>query len=166
MTSIRLFLGSSKRLIILKILVPHDGSRISNKAFDKALQFARQLNCEILLLHIIDLKLLHSDSILKYIHQKSELEKAKTQLLSYLKAGAESILKDNVERAKKKGVNVIFTLGMGSTCNVANDESVDFIIIGSTGLSSGDNQTNKLKVLGSVARRVSELADCPVMIVK
>jgi len=91
MTSIRLFLGScEKRLIILKILVPHDGSRISNKAFDKALQFARQLNCEILLLHIIDLKLLHSDSILKYTHQKSELDKAKTQLLSYLKAGAES----------------------------------------------------------------------------
>ena len=154
----------------MKILVPHDGSRISNKAFDKALQIARQLNCEILLLHIIDLKLLHSDSILKYIHQKSELEKAKTQLLGYLKAGAESMLKDNVERAKKLGVNVIFTLGMGSTAEgitkVANDESVDFIIIGSTGLSSEDNQTNKLKLLGSVARRVSELAECPVMIVK
>ena len=120
-----------------------------------------------LLLHIIDLKLLHSDSILKYIRQKSELEKAKTQLLGYLKAGAESMLKDNVERAKKMGVNVIFTLGMGSTAEgitkVANDESVDFIIIGSEqDYSSEDNQTNKLKVLGSVARRVSELAEAPL----
>lgn len=43
------------------------------------------------------------------------------------------MLKDNVERAKKMRVNVIFTLGMGSTAEgitkVANDESVDFIII-------------------------------------
>lgn len=101
---------------------------------------------------------------------KSRAGKSKDTALGYLKAGAESMLKDNVERAKKMGVNVIFTLGMGSTAEgitkVANDESVDFIIIGSTGLSSEDNQTNKLKVLGSVARRVSELADCPVMIVK
>jgi len=154
----------------LKILVPHDGSRISNKAFDKALQFARQLNYEIILLHIIDLKLLHSDSILKYIHQKSELEKAKTQLLGYLKTGAESMLKENVERARKLGVNVRFTLGVGSTpegiVRLAKNENVDFIIMGSRGLSSEDKQTNKLKVLGSVARRVSELAECPVMIVK
>lgn len=95
----------------------------------------------------MDLKLHHSDSILKYIHQKSELEKAKTQLLGYLKAGAESMLKDNVERAKKMGMNVIFTLGMGSTAEgitkVANDESVDIIIIAGTGLSSEDTQTNK-----------------------
>ena len=91
--------------------------------------------------------MLHSDSILKYIHQKSELEKAKTQLLGYLKTGAESMLKDNVERAKKMGLNVIFTLGMGSTdegiTKVANDESVDFIIIAGTGLSSETiKQTN------------------------
>ena len=81
------------------------------------------------------------------------------------------MLKDNVERAKKMGgVNVIFTLGMGATdesiTKVADEKSVDFIIMGSTGLSSEDNQTNKLKVLGSVARSVSELAECPVMIVK
>ena len=80
------------------------------------------------------------------------------------------MLKDNVERAKKLGVNVRFTLGMGSTpegiTKVAKDENVYFIIIGSTGLSNEDNQTNKLKVLVSVARRVSELAECPVMIVK
>ena len=63
----------------------------------KTLQFARQLNYEILLLHVIYLKLFHSDSILKYIRRKLELEKAKTQLLGYLKASAESMLKDDVE---------------------------------------------------------------------
>jgi hypothetical protein len=34
---------------------------------------------------------------LKYTHEKSELEKAKTELSGYLKKGAESMLKGNVE---------------------------------------------------------------------
>ena len=43
---------------------------------------------------------------------------------------------------------------------------MDFIIIGSTGLSSEGTEQNMVRVLGSVARNVSELAECPVMIVK
>lgn len=34
---------------------------------------------------------------MKYTHEKSELEKAKTELSGYLKKGAESMLKGNVE---------------------------------------------------------------------
>ena len=58
------------------------------------------------------------------------------------------MLKDNVERAKKMGVRFL-RWGWDSTAEgitkVANDENVDFIIIGSTGLSNEDNQSNKLK---------------------
>jgi nucleotide-binding universal stress UspA family protein len=152
------------------MLVPHDGSVVSDRALDKAILFARKLNYEIILLHIIDIKLLQSDSILKYIREKSELEKAKTQLLKYLKMGSESMLKDRIEEAKKQGVKIRFTLGIGSTTEgivkVARNEKVDLIMIGSRGLSSESNEPNKLRILGSVASRVSELADCPVMIVK
>jgi nucleotide-binding universal stress UspA family protein len=155
----------------LKILVPHDGSRISNKAFDKALEFAQKLNYEIILLHVIDFKLIESIALRKYIQEKSELEKAQKQLLSYLKTGAESMLKENVERARKMDVTVRFKLGIGSAyrgiLDVAGDEKVDLIIMGSKGMSSEDgNAEKKIKILGSIARQVSELASCPVMIVK
>ena len=40
--------------------------------------------------------------------------------------------------------------------------NIDLIILGSEGLSG----FSKLKALGSVSRRVSELAKCPVMIVR
>lgn len=154
----------------MKILVPHDGSPVSDKAFRKAILFAKKLNYEIILLHIIDLKLLQSDSILKYINEKAALGKAKTQILRYLKAGSESMLKNRIETAKKERINIRFTLGIGSTAegivSVAKSERVDFIIIGSRGLSSEGREQNKVRVLGSVARNVSELADCPVMIVK
>ncbi|HEX5573138.1 MAG TPA: universal stress protein [Nitrososphaeraceae archaeon] len=67
----------------MKILVPHDKSSVSEKALRKAILFAKKLNYEILLLHIIDLKILQSDSILKYINEKAALAKAKTQILKY-----------------------------------------------------------------------------------
>jgi nucleotide-binding universal stress UspA family protein len=48
--------------------------------------------------------------------------------------------------------------------NVAKSENVDLIIMGSKELEKeGDD---KLKLLGSVTRRVSEISDRPVMIVK
>jgi nucleotide-binding universal stress UspA family protein len=80
------------------------------------------------------------------------------------------MLKSRIEAANKDGVNIRFTLGIGSTpegiVSVAKAEKVDFIIIGSRGLSSADREPNKLRILGSVARNVSELAECPVMIIK
>ena len=80
------------------------------------------------------------------------------------------MLKSRIETANKEGVNIRFTLGIGSTSegivNVAKSEKVDFIIIGSRGLSSADREPTKLRILGSVARNVSELAECPVMIIK
>jgi len=78
--------------------------------------------------------------------------------------------KNRIEAAKKERVRIRFTLGIGSTAegivSVAKSERVDFIIIGSTGLSSEGTEQNMVRVLGSVARNVSELAECPVMIVK
>jgi nucleotide-binding universal stress UspA family protein len=154
----------------VKILVPHDGSTVSDKALRKAILFAKKLNCEIILLHIIDFKLLQSNLILKYLDEKAALQKAKTQILKYLKAGSESMLKNKIEAASKEGVNISFTLGVGSTyegiVKVAKSEKVDFIIIGSRGLSSEGREPSKIRILGSVARHVSELAECPVMIVK
>jgi nucleotide-binding universal stress UspA family protein len=88
--------------IILKILVPHEGSAISDRAFKRAILFAKKLDYEVILLHIIDLKLFQSDSILKYIPEKSALDKAKTQLLKYLKMANESMSKRRVQEAKNK----------------------------------------------------------------
>jgi nucleotide-binding universal stress UspA family protein len=43
----------------------------------------------------------------------------------------------------------------------ANNEKIDLIVIGNVGLSG----LSKVKALGSVSRRVSERANCPVLIV-
>ena len=81
------------------------------------------------------------------------------------------MLKRKIVSSKKQGVKMRFSLGIGSTSEVivkfAKSENIDFIIMGSRGFPPlhGDKY-QRLRILGSVARNVSELSDCPVMIVK
>jgi nucleotide-binding universal stress UspA family protein len=149
-------------------LVPHDGSLSSDKALKKAIVFANKLNCEIVLLNVLDLGVLHSDLMLKYLRHKDALIKSRTELLRYLKNGIELMLRRKLQSVKKNGVRIRSRVDIGSTSEVivktARSEKVEFIIMGSRGLSN-NNVTNKLRI-GSIATRVSELAECPVMIVK
>jgi nucleotide-binding universal stress UspA family protein len=154
-----------------RILVPHDGSEMSDKALDKAIDFSKAFKSEIIILHIVDDRLIPSRAILGFIGEKSRLEDAKMQALKILKVGAEAMLKDRMEKVKANGINVRFITGMGAPAegiiDVAENEHVDLIVMGSRELKrEKEYVAGKLKLLGSVARRVSEIAESPVMIIK
>jgi len=154
-----------------RILVPHDGSEMSDKSLDKAIDFSKAFKSEIIILHIVDDRLIPSSAILGFIGEKSRLEDAKMQALNILKAGAEAMLKDRMEKVRANGINVRFITGMGAPAegiiDVAENEHVDLIVMGSRELKrEKEYVAGKLKLLGSVARRVSEIAECPVMIIK
>jgi nucleotide-binding universal stress UspA family protein len=154
-----------------RILVPHDGSEMSDKALDKAIDFSNAFKSEIIILHIVDDRLIPSSAILGFIGEKSRLEDAKMQALSILKVGAEAMLKDRMEKVKANGINVRFITGMGAPAegiiDVAETEYVDLIVMGSRELKREKKYVaGKLKLLGSVARRVSESAESSVLIVK
>jgi nucleotide-binding universal stress UspA family protein len=153
------------------ILVPHDGSEMSDKALDKAIDFSKAFQSEIIILHVVDDRLIPSSAILGFIGEKSRLEDAKMQALNILKLGAEAMLKDRMEKVRATGINVRFIIGMGAPVegiiDVAENEHVDLIVIGSRELKrEKEYAAGKLKLLGSVARRVSEIAESPVMIIK
>ncbi|HXV46295.1 MAG TPA: universal stress protein [Nitrososphaera sp.] len=147
------------------ILVPHDGTEMSDKAFGRAIAFAKAFGSEIIIVHIVDSRFLPPSTTLGLISEKTTLENAKTQLIRVLKTGAEIMLKDRIVKAKEGGVTARFILGVGSPAeeivSIANAEKAEMIVIGSRQLK-GD----KMITLGSVARRVSETAGCPVMIVR
>ena len=152
-----------------KILVPHDGSELSDRALNKAIEFAKPLKSDIIILHILDDKLIPSEAIMSILGKKSStVMDAKLQILNIVRIGAEQLLKDRTEKVRKSGINVRFIVGMGSpaegVANVARNENVDLIIMGSKELEKENG--SKLKALGSVTRRVSEISDCPVVIVK
>jgi nucleotide-binding universal stress UspA family protein len=154
-----------------KILVPHDGSEMSDKALDKAIDFSKAFQSEIIILHVVDDRLIPSSAILGFIGEKSRLVDAKMQALNILKLGAEAMLKDRMEKVRANGINVRFIIGMGAPVegiiDVAENEHVDLIVIGSRELKrEKEYAAGKPKLLGSVARRVSEIAESPVMIIK
>ncbi|AFU58976.1 putative universal stress family protein [Candidatus Nitrososphaera gargensis Ga9.2] len=147
------------------ILVPHDGTEMSDRALDKAIEFARVLKSEIIIVHIVDSRFVPPSATLGLISEKTTLENAKTQLIRILKTGAEIMLKDRIQKAREGGVSARFLLGVGSPAeeivSIANAEKAEMIIIGSRQLKA-----TKMITLGSIARRVSETASCPVMIIR
>ena len=129
----------------------------------------RNSKSEIIILHILDDKLIPSSAIMSLLGEKSSTARdAKLQILNIVRIGAEQLLKDRTEKVRKNRINVRFIVGMGSPADgivdVAKNENVDLIIMGSKELTKENN--DKLKLLGSVTRRVSEISDCSVMIVK
>jgi nucleotide-binding universal stress UspA family protein len=151
-------------MVTSRILVPHDGTEMSDKALDKATEFAKALKAEIVIVHVVDSRFVPPSATLGFISEKSTLEDAKIQLIRILKSGAELMLKDRMAKAKESGASVRFLLGVGSPAeeivSITRSEKADLIIMGSKQL-----RKEKLSALGSVARKVSEIAPCPVMIV-
>jgi nucleotide-binding universal stress UspA family protein len=97
-----------------KILVPHDGSEMSDRALNKAIEFVKLLNSEIIILHILDDKLIPSTAIMSLLGEKSStVRDAKLQILNIVGIGAEQLLKDRTEKVRRNGINVRFIVGMG-----------------------------------------------------
>jgi nucleotide-binding universal stress UspA family protein len=149
---------------IKKILVPHDGDQMSDKAVVYAAELARALGAEIILLYVIEeievpaTLLLGNDrvliararrSIARSIEQRwNKFADEKAKLLSSQKIRVASFIKtgDPAEQIVK----------------FAKENQVDLIVMGSRRLEG----VSKIVVaLGSVARKVSERASCPVMLV-
>ncbi|MEM2141479.1 MAG: universal stress protein [Nitrososphaera sp.] len=149
-----------------RILVPHDGTEMSDRALARATEFAKALGAEMVIVHIVDSRFVPPSATLGFISDRTSLEAAKAELVRILKSGAEQMLKKRLEEVRKKGVKVDFVLGVGSPADeivkTARNVKADTIVIGSRQLKGAD----KLKALGSVARKVSETADCPVMIIR
>ena len=149
---------------ISTIMVPHDGTEMSDRALDKAAELAKALHSEILIVHIVDSRFVPPSTTLGFISDKPSLEDAKSQLIKILRTGAQTMLEHNIEKIKAQGIPVRFLLGVGSPAteivSMAKQQSAGLIVIGSRQIGKQQG------TLGSVAREVSEHSSCPVMIVR
>lgn len=149
----------------LHILVPHDGSEMSDKALDEAIRFAKSFNSKITLLHVVDGRVAPPSVLLSFIKERTSLKEATAELLGVLKTGAENMLKDRMDRVKNAGLDVKIDIEIDSPAQsivkFAKEKKADIIIMGSRQFKN----VGKIKMLGSVARRVAETAEIPVMLV-
>jgi len=144
-------------MAITKILVPVDGSQYSLKAFRAALDIAKNKNAKIHVLTCLE----KEDIGAWYIDKRTNKK---------IMGDAKKFAKEFVSKLEKPATNAnvpisFHILETKSTSNqiitFSNSHKIDLIVIGSHG-RSGFNKY----LLGSVSNKVSQMAKCPVMIIK
>ena len=147
-----------------EILVPYDGSKYYKKSLEEAIEIAKKFGSNIHLLHVID-TLTAVPQV--YDSQDIVIDMKKIGLvLKNAVSKSDLILRNEALLCKEKGVDADYKIITGSAANVilkfAKKMNIDLIVMGSQGLSG----IRKIMALGSVSRKVSELAQCPVLLVK
>lgn len=144
-------------MAITKILVPVDGSTYSLKAFRIALDIAKNNNAKIHVLTCLE----KEDVGAWYIDKRTNKK---------IMNDAKKFAKDFLSKLEKpaKDANIPISLNILETKSISNQiitfsnsNKIDLIVIG----SHGRGGFNKF-LLGSVSNKVSQMAKCPVMIVK
>jgi nucleotide-binding universal stress UspA family protein len=150
-----------------RILVPFDGSKFSKKALDEAIQIAKITNGIIYLCTIISVGGIVPPGSLLGLMKSASTGELQRQLFRSAKIQAEQMKQSQISYCESKGVKAYYKIIVdGNTTEeilkIAKKKAVDLIVIGSQGLHGID----KIKSLGSVSRKVSELASAPVLIVR
>ena len=150
---------------IKRILVPHDGNQMSDKAVLYASKLAKGLNTEIILLYVIEeievpaTLLLGNDRVL--------IERAKRSIQKELEQNWNKFVQEKVKSLSAEKIGVSKDIRTGDAAEqivkFAKENQADLIVMGSRRLEGGVSKV--VVALGSVARKVSESASCPVMLV-
>jgi nucleotide-binding universal stress UspA family protein len=149
-----------------KILLPHDGTEISDKALEKSKEFAKAFNAELYIVHVIEHIPIPPSLILG--NERQWIAESRRSIAKKLKEGWLKMAKEKINPVLEKE-NIKFNTSVltdqqplsEQILKFASDNKVNLIIVGSQRL----NKISKIKALGSVSRKISENADCPVMII-
>jgi len=162
-----------------KILVPYDSSKPSETALEHAIQIAKMssissaanTNINVILLQVVqDIPVPATFGAGLFKSNKTgdmiTLEQYLKDITLEIKTDVKKMFEENIDKYRNiENVSLQSEVLIGDPSNeilqFANDEKVDLIIIGTTGLSGFSKF-----VFGSVARNVSEKAKCPVMLVR
>jgi nucleotide-binding universal stress UspA family protein len=139
-----------------KILVPLDGSALSERALETAEKIAKAFGHEMVLLRVID-------TPLEVTPEAEPEEERRAASASIDKATA--YLKGIASRFEGKGIKTRIEVGVGfphsAVVALADKEDVEFIIMSTHG------RTGLARVLmGSVAEKILHATERPVMLVK
>jgi len=139
------------------ILVPFDDSISANRAFNKALEIAKQHNSNLKVVTCLDIGNLGGWYIDKRIN-KDIMKKAKNQ--------TKKLFSELDDVAGKKSIHVDYKIiesnnPVKTLISFAKSKNIDLIVIGSSGRGKFDKV-----LLGSVSNGIMQKSKCPVLIIK
>ena len=152
--------------LLTKILVPYDDSKYSKKALSRAIEISHNLDSEIIILHVVNVAYISPPGMLHGLTRTKSEKIAIQKWTKSVRTDAEKMLKSAVERCKAHGISASYRIAEGNVSkeilDFAKKKKITLIVIGSQGLHG----ISKLMTLGSVSRKVSEYASCPVLIIR
>lgn len=150
-----------------RILVPFDSTELSIKALDRACEVAMNTHSELILLYVVDTSCLCPSGIREYIRDMKEFEAAKNRYADELKNAAEQMIQEKWKEIDQKGVKASSIVKTGDPADqildFARNEMVHAIIMGSSGSLK---RLHERKGIGSISRWISEIASCPVILIR
>ena len=149
--------------MVSRILVPTDGSKIAQQAARYAVNLAKKVKADILLLSVIDIKLFTPSQAIPAIASPTHLIEP---IADYLRQAAKTYMEEIEKLCKKSNIRskVIMRLGhpVEEIIKEAKKSKADIIIMGSHGKSA-----IKAAVLGSTTFGVIQKdIKIPVLIVR
>ena len=149
-----------------KILVPFDGSQMSDKALAHAAYISKISGAQIDLVHILEhVEDIPPSTILALIGPERPLDKAKEDLRINAEAGARKMLEEKVKICREEGKidRISYKIEVGKPVDeivrIAEENSYSIIVMGSSRISSS------IRLLGSTAKGVVNSIQKPILII-
>ena len=140
---------------IQKILIPIDGSDYSMRAAEYGISIAKMFNAQISVVYVIDEIVLNQvPKIVDRENVEPELKKDGQRYINYALGLAE---KEGVKHDSLTAKGIPFE----QIVNLAKELNVDLIVMGTYGRKGAERI-----LIGSVAERVIEYSQCPVLVIK
>ena len=158
--------GSVADMEIKKILVPHDGDQMSDKALMYAGELGRALNAEVVILHVIEEQEIQIPATILLGNDPVTISKAKRGIIRELEQKWTRFVTEKAKLVSSDKRNASSEIRTGDAAEeilrVAKESGAGLIVMGTRRLQG---LSKVVMALGSVARKVSERASCPVMLV-
>jgi nucleotide-binding universal stress UspA family protein len=149
------------------ILVPHDGSEISDKALNHAIYLSKVSDAEILILNVLDrIGGKDSSAVLATMRRgEGEPDKANRDLEITMEGGVKQMIEEKMKLCKEAGVKskVSYKIQTGKPLDeiakLSEEMNIDLVVMASSRI------TSSIRVLGSTTRKVIGTIRKPVLVI-
>lgn len=149
------------------ILVPCNATDLSIKALHKARDIASTMDSIIIVLYVIDDTCFNLEKKKMFVSNGNDHEKQGYYFEKSSKEGAEILIKREVEKLRQNGLSAKCIIRGGNPSDEILDaskkENANLIVMGDSGSLK---RLNNIKGIGNISRWISDVANCPVVLIR
>jgi nucleotide-binding universal stress UspA family protein len=151
-----------------RILIPHDGSEISDKALSHAIYLSKISDADIIILNVLDnIDGTDSSAVLATMRggEAGELDKTDRDVEITMEGGVKRMIEEKMKLCKEAGVKsqVSYKIQTGKPVDeivkLSEEMNIDLVIMASSKI------TSSIRVLGSTTRKVIHRVKIPVLVI-